>query len=134
MLDTNFESRRLMQGGGCWGGHLCTCGYAWFFSRQGLQQCMRKCEWQLQNMGQLMHVWQQAVACMVLSGAAAAWLIYCWVPCPDAAPRCCCAAAVLLSSLLLQNFFDAGSCIDGRLTSAWNWCSKVEKKVRTRAG
>lgn len=27
-----------------------------------------------------------------------------------------------------ENFFDAGSCIDGRLTSAWNWCSKVEKK------
>ena len=25
-------------------------------------------------------------------------------------------------------FFDAGSCIDGRLTSAWNWCSKLEKK------
>jgi hypothetical protein len=27
-----------------------------------------------------------------------------------------------------DNFFDAGSCIDGRLTSAWHWCSKVEKK------
>ncbi|KAL6771975.1 hypothetical protein ACKKBG_A28500 [Auxenochlorella protothecoides x Auxenochlorella symbiontica] len=27
-----------------------------------------------------------------------------------------------------DNFFDAGSCIDGRLTSAWNWCSKLEKK------
>lgn len=27
-----------------------------------------------------------------------------------------------------DNFFDAGSCIDGRLTSAWNWCNKVEKK------
>jgi len=27
-----------------------------------------------------------------------------------------------------DNFFDAGSCIDGRLTSAWNWCSEVEKK------
>eukprot|EP01104_Vermistella_antarctica_P013201 TRINITY_DN3964_c0_g1_i3.p1 TRINITY_DN3964_c0_g1~~TRINITY_DN3964_c0_g1_i3.p1 ORF type:complete len:350 (-),score=49.65 TRINITY_DN3964_c0_g1_i3:68-1117(-) len=27
-----------------------------------------------------------------------------------------------------NNFFDAGSCIDGRLTSAWNWCSKLEKK------
>lgn len=26
------------------------------------------------------------------------------------------------------NFFDAGSCIDGRLTSAWNWCSLIEKK------
>lgn len=22
-----------------------------------------------------------------------------------------------------DNFFDAGSCIDGRLTSAWNWCA-----------
>jgi hypothetical protein len=21
-----------------------------------------------------------------------------------------------------DNFFEAGSCIDGRLTSAWNWC------------
>uniref|UniRef100_A0A7S0L121 Non-canonical E2 ubiquitin-conjugating enzyme C-terminal domain-containing protein n=1 Tax=Coccolithus braarudii TaxID=221442 RepID=A0A7S0L121_9EUKA len=27
-----------------------------------------------------------------------------------------------------DNFYDAGSCIDGRLTSAWNWCSKLEKK------
>lgn len=27
-----------------------------------------------------------------------------------------------------DNFFDAGSCIDGRLTSAWNWCSAIEKK------
>ncbi len=27
-----------------------------------------------------------------------------------------------------DNFFDAGSCIDGRLTSAWNWCNKLEKK------
>lgn len=27
-----------------------------------------------------------------------------------------------------DNFFDAGSCIDGRLTSAWNWCSKLEQK------
>ena len=27
-----------------------------------------------------------------------------------------------------DNFMDAGSCIDGRLTSAWNWCSKIEKK------
>lgn len=23
---------------------------------------------------------------------------------------------------------DGGSCIDGRLTSTWNWCSKIEKK------
>ncbi|CAG8791191.1 23529_t:CDS:2, partial [Racocetra persica] len=28
-----------------------------------------------------------------------------------------------------DNFFDAGSCIDGRLTSAWNWCSLIEKKI-----
>ncbi len=28
-----------------------------------------------------------------------------------------------------DNFFDAGSCIDGRLTSAWNWCNQLEKKV-----
>ena len=27
-----------------------------------------------------------------------------------------------------DNMFDAGSCIDGRLTSAWNWCSKIERK------
>ena len=27
-----------------------------------------------------------------------------------------------------DNFFDAGSCIDGRLTSAWNWCSQVSDK------
>lgn len=27
-----------------------------------------------------------------------------------------------------DNFFSAGSCIDGRLTSAWNWCSQLEKK------
>ncbi|EKX40524.1 hypothetical protein GUITHDRAFT_75421 [Guillardia theta CCMP2712] len=27
-----------------------------------------------------------------------------------------------------DNFFDAGSCIDGRLTSAWNWCSRIERK------
>lgn len=27
-----------------------------------------------------------------------------------------------------DNFYDAGSCIDGRLTSAWNWCSKIETK------
>lgn len=27
-----------------------------------------------------------------------------------------------------DNFFDAGSCIDGRLTSAWNWCETIPKK------
>ncbi|KZP06726.1 hypothetical protein FIBSPDRAFT_763913 [Athelia psychrophila] len=27
-----------------------------------------------------------------------------------------------------DSFFSAGSCIDGRLTSAWNWCSMLEKK------
>jgi hypothetical protein len=27
-----------------------------------------------------------------------------------------------------DNFFSAGSCIDGRLTSAWNWCARIEKK------
>ncbi|KAG8468358.1 hypothetical protein KFE25_013441 [Diacronema lutheri] len=27
-----------------------------------------------------------------------------------------------------DNFYDAGSCIDGRLTSAWNWCSQVASK------
>ena len=27
-----------------------------------------------------------------------------------------------------DNFFDAGSCIDGRLTSAWNWCSRLHQK------
>jgi len=28
-----------------------------------------------------------------------------------------------------DNFIDAGSCIDGRLTSAWNWCSQLETKA-----
>jgi len=27
-----------------------------------------------------------------------------------------------------DNAYDAGSCIDGRLTSCWNWCAKIEKK------
>jgi len=28
-----------------------------------------------------------------------------------------------------DNFIDAGSCIDGRLTSAWNWCSQLDSKA-----
>lgn len=27
-----------------------------------------------------------------------------------------------------DNFYDAGSCIDGRMTSAWNWCSRLPEK------
>lgn len=27
-----------------------------------------------------------------------------------------------------DNFYDAGSCVDGRLTSAWNWCSQIAHK------
>mmetsp|Transcript_6230 Transcript_6230/g.9842 ORF Transcript_6230/g.9842 Transcript_6230/m.9842 type:complete len:544 (+) Transcript_6230:128-1759(+) len=27
-----------------------------------------------------------------------------------------------------DNFFEAGSCIDGRLTSAWNWCQQLPTK------
>jgi len=27
-----------------------------------------------------------------------------------------------------DNFYDAGSCIDGRLTSAWNWCQQLPEK------
>lgn len=28
-----------------------------------------------------------------------------------------------------DSFFSAGSCIDGRMTSAWNWCAKIESKT-----
>ena len=33
-----------------------------------------------------------------------------------------------------DNFYDAGSCIDGRLTSAWNWCAcaRAHAHVHTR--
>jgi hypothetical protein len=27
-----------------------------------------------------------------------------------------------------DNFYDAGSCIDGRLTSMWQWCQAIERK------
>ena len=48
---------------------------------------------------------------------------------------CCCRKSILADFFKhafdgggADNFFDAGSCIDGRLTSAWNWSSKIEKK------
>ena len=27
-----------------------------------------------------------------------------------------------------DNFYDAGSCVDGRLTSAWHWCNSLPQK------
>lgn len=35
---------------------------------------------------------------------------------------------VILSCIGGFNDFDAGSCIDGRLTSAWNWCANISSK------
>jgi len=32
-----------------------------------------------------------------------------------------------------DDYFSAGSCIDGRLTSAWNWCSRIAKKSYHKA-
>ena len=33
-----------------------------------------------------------------------------------------------------DNNYDAGSCVDGRLTSVWNWCSKVNTTIRGSLG
>jgi len=49
-----------------------------------------------------------------------------------------CGGLEYLKVVVLQDYFrhgfdgsgsDGGSCIDGRLTSSWNWCSKIEKKA-----
>eukprot|EP01107_Rhizomastix_libera_P014053 TRINITY_DN4193_c0_g1_i5.p1 TRINITY_DN4193_c0_g1~~TRINITY_DN4193_c0_g1_i5.p1 ORF type:complete len:653 (+),score=156.79 TRINITY_DN4193_c0_g1_i5:23-1981(+) len=48
-----------------------------------------------------------------------------------------CGGAEYVKVFILRDFFrhgfdgsgsDGGSCVDGRLTSAWNWCSKCHKK------
>ena len=41
------------------------------------------------------------------------------------APQVC---ASTMAILRLGHSFDAGSCIDGRLTSAWHFCAQLSKK------
>lgn len=36
--------------------------------------------------------------------------------------------AAILANKPDLNLLPAGSCIDGRLTSLWNWASQIEKK------
>jgi len=49
-----------------------------------------------------------------------------------------CGGVEKLKVIVLRDYFrhgfdgsgsDGGSCIDGRLTSSWNWCAKIEKKT-----